>query len=200
MIYIIRHGQTDLNKERLLQGRSDEPLNGEGIRQAEEAASWFRSSGIVIDRVISSPLGRAVQTAKIITGGGVSLETDDRLLEMDYGPYEGTSLLDPPPEIITFFSDFVNNPAPAGMEPLDHVVQRLGGFLESLKHEIREGENILISTHAIAMKGALEYLDPEPDGKYWARHIANCEVYETSYEAGGYSAPVPSLNLHKSRV
>ena len=66
MIYIIRHGQTANNKAKLLQGRSDIPLNKDGIRQAEAAAKWFRDQQIRIDRVYSSPLIRAVETAKII--------------------------------------------------------------------------------------------------------------------------------------
>ena len=196
MIYLIRHGQTKLNKDRVLQGRSDEPLNDIGRKQAEEARDWFRSEGINIDRVWSSPLRRATQTARIIAGEDVPLVTDDRLLEMDYGPYEGTSLLAPPPEILTFFSDFVNNPAPEGMESLEHVTQRLGGFIEELKGKVRDDENILISTHAIAMKGALEYLSPKSDGSYWGKHLANCEIYETDLS----SVPVPSLNLHNKQV
>ena len=62
-IYIIRHGQTDLNKKRVLQGRVDEPLNEDGIRQAEAAAELLRSLDIVVDSVWSSPLQRAMDTA-----------------------------------------------------------------------------------------------------------------------------------------
>ncbi|MBR1752384.1 MAG: histidine phosphatase family protein [Ruminococcus sp.] len=63
MIYIIRHGKTELNKNNVLQGRSDHPLNDEGIKQAQRAAELFK--GISLDYVYSSPLIRAVQTAKI---------------------------------------------------------------------------------------------------------------------------------------
>ncbi len=64
MIYIIRHGQTELNSKRVLQGRSDYPLNEIGIQQAKEAAEKLQ--GITFDTVYSSPLIRALQTAKII--------------------------------------------------------------------------------------------------------------------------------------
>lgn len=197
-IYFIRHGQTDLNKKRVLQGRSDQPLNEEGRLQAEEAGKKLSDSGITIDEIWSSPLQRATATANIVCGNvdGAALHTDERLLEMDYGPYEGTDLLSPPPEIMEFFSDFVHNPAPEGMESLEHVVQRLGSFLEDLRDELAgsgsESEpdrNILISTHAIAMKGALEYLSPDSEGAYWSTHIANCEIYVTHLENGTYSVP-----------
>lgn len=188
-IYIVRHGQTDLNKKHVMQGRIDEPLNEDGIRQAEEAARQLKDMGVTIDMVWSSPLQRARDTARIIAGDA-PLRTDERLLEMDYGPYDGTDLMSPPPEIMEFFSDFVNNPAPPGMEPLPSIVQRLGEFLEELREDPPEG-SVLISTHAIAMKGALEYLTPESEGSYWDKHIKNCDIYVTRLEDGEYTVPAP---------
>lgn len=187
-IYIIRHGQTNLNKKQVLQGRVDEPLNSDGIRQAKAAATRLESLGVTIDQVWSSPLGRARDTARIVAGDNVPIRTDDRLLEMDYGPYEGADLATPPEEIITFFSDFAHQPAPEGMEPLTDVVQRLGSFLEELRQGPPEG-NILVSTHAIAMKGALEYLTPESGGSYWGKYIKNCDIYVTTLEDGVYTVP-----------
>ena len=109
MIYIIRHGKTERNQANVLQGRSDYPLNDEGIRQAEAAADRLRN--IRFDHVFSSPLTRAVQTAKIVVPD-LEPVIDERLIEMDYGPYEGTDLNRLPPEILFFFRDFVHNPAP----------------------------------------------------------------------------------------
>ncbi len=189
-IYIIRHGQTDLNLKRVLQGRSDMPMNDTGISQAEEAARLFREKGIEFDMIWSSPLQRAVRTGRIVAGEETPLKTDDRLLEMDYGPYEGADLMSPPPEITRFFGDFVHEKAPEGMEQLDQVVQRLGEFLEELRADGPEG-NILLSTHAIAMKGGLEYLTPGSEGSYWNTHISNCEVYLTRLEDGVFSLPEP---------
>lgn len=186
MYYIVRHGQTEGNKKKTLQGRSNLPLNDEGKKQAEQLAAYFKEQGIVIHKVYSSPLIRAVDTAKIISGADQVVE-DDRLLEMDYGPYEGIGLENPPKEIITFFSDFVHNPAPEGMESLQSVTERLGDFLESVKAESEE--NILISAHAISMKGALEYLTPESKGTYWSKYIANCGVYGFDVENGEYTVP-----------
>lgn len=187
-IYIIRHGQTELNRKRIMQGRSDHPLNAEGVAQAEAAGEELRSLGIHFDCIWSSPLQRAVQTARIIAGDDTPLTTDEKLLEMDYGPYEGVSLKELPEELLHFFSDFTGNPAPEGMEPLDHIVQRLGQFLEGLRED-PPGGNVLVATHAIAMKGALEYLTPDADGSYWSKYIGNCEIYHTRLEDGIYSLP-----------
>ena len=194
MIYIIRHGQTELNHANVLQGRSDCPLNEKGIVQAREVGQWFTDQGIVFSYVYSSPLKRAILTAELIASQK-QIMIDDRLIEMDYGPYEGMDLKNPPPEIITFFSDFVNNPAPKGMEPLSKVVQRTGAFLENIK-EMRG--NILISTHAIAMKGALEYLTPDSNGSYWSKYIGNCAVYAVSNIDGQIGVPEEVITKEKS--
>lgn len=192
MLYIIRHGQTANNKKKLLQGRSDTLLNEEGRQQALQASDWFAAQGIRFSKVYSSPLRRAVETAELIAGPGAGILTDDRLLEMDYGPYEGMELEKPAPEIIRFFSDFVHQPAPDGMEPLSSVTRRLGLFLEEILPEA-ESENVLISTHAIAMKGALEYLTPESGGSYWSKYIGNCSVYALDVTAGTVPHEVWSL-------
>ena len=209
MIYIIRHGKTEMNRAGALQGRSDHPLNEEGIAQAEKAGKLFRTAGITFDRVYSSPLIRAVQTAQLATADeSPEIVIDDRLIEMEYGPYEGMTMEDPAPEVLEFFRDFVHNPAPDGMEQLSSVTGRLGEFLEELRADlirgaaasgdgcaardscIDGGANILISTHAIAMKGALEYLTPASGGSYWSKFIGNCAVYVTEITEDGFTVPV----------
>ena len=108
-----------MNNKKALQGRSNFPLNEAGTAQAKEAA--VKLQGVRFSKVYSSPLKRTVQTARIVAPD-LEPMIDDRLIEMDYGPYEGVDLNHLPPEIMTFFSDFVHNPAPEGMEQLDSVV------------------------------------------------------------------------------
>jgi broad specificity phosphatase PhoE len=187
MIYVIRHGQTALNSAHAWQGRSDAPLNATGEEQAREAGRRLAKRGIAFSHVFSSPLVRAVQTAELIAPS-VPVRIDKRLIEMDYGPYEGIDLKTPPTEIIKFFSDFVNNPAPEGMEQLTDVVQRTGEFVEEVKGL---GGNVLISTHTIAMKGILEYLTPTSRGSYWSKHLGNCEVYTVANGRGRLDVPRP---------
>ncbi len=176
MIYIVRHGQTDLNNRHVLQGRSDWPLNEAGREQVLQAAQMLQ--GISFSRVYTSPLIRAVETARIIAPG-VTPVPDVRLIEMDYGRYDGLDLKALPEEVLTFFRDFVHNPAPETMEPLAEVVRRTGEFMEEC---CRSSENILIATHAIAMKGILEYLTPSSCGSYWSKYIGNCAVYVTEFQ------------------
>mmetsp|Transcript_46951 Transcript_46951/g.106449 ORF Transcript_46951/g.106449 Transcript_46951/m.106449 type:complete len:225 (+) Transcript_46951:66-740(+) len=92
---LVRHGETDWNKQQRLQGQLDVPLNDEGRRQAEEIGQWFRS--VAVDRVISSPLSRATQTASAILAGHphVTLETDPGFQEFNLGKLQGMYLQDP---------------------------------------------------------------------------------------------------------
>ena len=187
VIYLVRHGETELNVKRVLQGRSDYPLTETGVKQAQEVADWFRDQGVVFDRVYSSPLTRAMQTARIIVGDGTEIIPEERLLETDYGPYEGCSLSDPAPELRYFFEDFINHPAPEGMEQLSQVIERVGAFLDELRDE---PGTILLSTHAIALKGGLEHLMPESKGQWWNTFISNCCVFRIDREDGIYATPV----------
>ncbi|MBQ5952402.1 MAG: histidine phosphatase family protein [Lachnospiraceae bacterium] len=183
MIYIIRHGKTDLNRARVLQGRSNYPLNKEGVREAQQAAEALQ--GIRFSHVFSSPLTRAVQTAQIVAPY-LAPVIDERLIEMEYGPWEGLGLDRLAPEVLSFFRDFVHTPAPTGMEQLSSVVARGGAFLEEIRG--LPGD-ILISTHAVAMKGLLEYLTPESRGSYWPKPIGNCAVYAAKNENGTFGVP-----------
>ena len=129
-----------------------------------------------------------MQTAKIVAGDAFLIIMDDRLIEMDYGPYEGMDLQNPAPEVVEFFRDFVHHPAPEGMEQLRDVVARLGSFLEEIREEA-DGRNILISTYAIEMKGVLEYLTPGSNGAYWSKYIGNCAVYAAENADGKIGIP-----------
>ena len=77
MIYVVRHGQTDWNLEGRFQGRIDIPLNEKGKSQAKKTKE--KLEGIKFDKVFSSPLKRALETAKIITDEPIDI--DDRIIE-----------------------------------------------------------------------------------------------------------------------
>ena len=187
MLYIIRHGQTAKNKQKVLQGRSDLPLNEEGRRQSLDAGAALAEHGVKAARVYSSPLIRAVETAQLACGTD-DVVTDERLIEMDYGPYEGMDLTSPAPEVMAFFMDFAGTPAPEGMEQLSAVVERTGQFADEIIEEAKDGD-VVISTHAIAMKGFLEYLTPDSNGSYWSKYVGNCEIYAVPVTEEGYGIP-----------
>jgi phosphoserine phosphatase len=90
-IYLVRHGQTSWNQNQRLQGLRDIPLNCEGIRQSHRLAEWYQKARL--GRIVSSPLVRARRTAQILTKGSTRVTIiDDRLREIDHGPWTGLRL------------------------------------------------------------------------------------------------------------
>lgn len=82
-ICIVRHGETDWNKEGRCQGKTNISLNENGIAQAENLKNKLNISKI--DVCFVSPLKRALETAKIITDDKLDLIIDDRIVERDFG-------------------------------------------------------------------------------------------------------------------
>jgi broad specificity phosphatase PhoE len=85
-MYLVRHGETEWSRARRHTGRTDLPLSPVGEAEAKALGQHLR--GLEVDRVLSSPMTRAVTTARL-AGFGDRLETSDALLEFDYGDYEG---------------------------------------------------------------------------------------------------------------
>jgi len=84
----LRHGATDWNRQGLFQGRTDNPLNDDGIAQAHAAAEKLRT--VALAHVVSSPLLRAVQTAEVIANiASRTVTLDHGLIELDFGSFEG---------------------------------------------------------------------------------------------------------------
>jgi len=86
-VYLVRHGETQWNAERRIQGQSDSPLTDKGVQQAWQVAERARTLGIT--HVISSDLGRTQQTARIIADAcGCDVTLEPRLRELDMGVLE----------------------------------------------------------------------------------------------------------------
>ncbi len=87
-IYLIRHGQTDWNKEGRFRGRADVPLNDYGHREAEALAKHLATVGA--NACYSSPLSRARETAEIIARPhSLEVSPDDGIIDVDYGEWQG---------------------------------------------------------------------------------------------------------------
>ena len=123
MIAFARHGETPPNRAGLLLGRSDAALTDQGRVQAERLAAAL--SGLDVARVLTSPLRRACDTAAPIAAAcGRSVEVDDRLIEIDYGEWEGRPFTDLDPDVVAHWrrdSAFV----PPGGESLEVVAGRV---------------------------------------------------------------------------
>ncbi len=176
LIYIIRHGETDLNVQGVLQGCLDEPLNESGVALARITGEGMR--GIRFDGCFSSPLKRAAETARLVLeacGSPLPLRFDDRLREITFGVAEGRpkATLGEPARV--FFADpFCYEPFPGG-ETVAQVCARTQAFLQELLAR-DDGKTYLVSTHGCALRAMLNRLYADP-ADFWHRHVPyNCSV------------------------
>ena len=88
-IYLLRHAQTDWNKQGIVQGKQDISINAEGRAEAEKAKQYFETCNVVFDNIYTSTLKRTIQTAEIITGkSSDSFSKEKQLDERALGEWE----------------------------------------------------------------------------------------------------------------
>lgn len=167
-LYIIRHGETEWNKEKRLQGRSDIELNDYGIELAEITAEALKD--VKFDMIYSSPLKRAYKTAEIIRRDrNVEILTDDRLKEMCFGEYEGKITGTLPDEFWKFFDDPVNFRPANGGESYEDVVKRASSFIDEIVVPASEKyERMLIVAHGALNKALMITLNHQGIEDYWS--------------------------------
>jgi alpha-ribazole phosphatase/probable phosphoglycerate mutase len=173
-IYVTRHGQTDYNKKRMMQGRSDIPLNEVGIAQAK--ATRERLGDIKFDAVYSSPLTRAVQTAEIV--GNVSRDeiiTDERVIEACFGKYELMNYYSTGLPMMAYWSFPEIFKAPEGVETIKEMIDRTTSFLKEL--EQKDYENVLVACHGGIIRPIRGYLENRKNGIIWRPRPKNCEIF-----------------------
>jgi alpha-ribazole phosphatase/probable phosphoglycerate mutase len=182
-IWIARHGQTDLNRDKRMQGLTDCPLNAKGIMQARQSRKNI--GAVYFDAVYASPLERARVTGSIIGNVGLSeVIVDERLIETDFGRYEKCKyyLMGPAMTLYWMFPKVF--PVPDTVETLDSMKARASSFLREL--ESRDYENVLVACHGGIMRALCGYLDEAPDGLHWER-AKNCEIRVYEYNDGKHT-------------
>ena len=175
-LYVLRHGQTQLNSERRLQGHMQTELNDVGIAQAEMVASILNDKGITFDRIYSSPLERAIRTGEIATG--VSRESfviDHNLTEIDFGINEGRKYDELQGASGNIFLSPETYLPPEGGESLESLRNRMKHFLERMRDEECEG-NVLAVSHGTAIHMILLYLRGMSLSELWTEHVGNCNA------------------------
>lgn len=174
-ILLTRHGQTDWNVLRKIQGKTDIELNEIGIRQAQEAREKLLDYDI--DLIIASPLKRAKKTAEIIAEGkNIPMIIDEALSERSFGKNEGKT-----PEEINFDEvwNYKLNKKYEDAESVGELFDRVNTFLNSLKDKYPD-KTILLVTHGGVTVPIRAHFEGIPDGMEVLRGlgIENCEVIE----------------------
>lgn len=163
MIYFVRHGQTDLNKQHVFQGSIDEPLNELGMLQAIEVATKLKNEKI--DVIYSSPLKRAYTTAEAVNKfHNVEILKDKRISELNLGKLEGQHYDKESLEKL------IKSSKEYGGEGVEDLIKRVKKFLQDIENQ--KGKNILVVAHGGVYKAMYFCLT----GEKTEVNINNCEV------------------------
>ena len=188
-IYIIRHGITEWNELKRLQGQTDIPLAEEGRALARLTGRGMKN--VHLDKCFCSPLSRARETAQLVLGErDVPVIIDPRIREISFGILEGTSFKNPAyamphPEKFIFMTDPEGYEAPENGEDFRMLRARCKDFLTDLPSLCRDGEQVLISTHGAASRALLAGITGAALRDFWAGCVPpNCSVTIARFEDG----------------
>lgn len=188
-LYIVRHGQTEWNVQKRLQGHKDSPLTKLGILQAQWARDGMKD--IPIDVIYSSTTGRAYKTAQIIRGSReIPIIAEKNLRELNMGNWEGQRALDIEKEDPKKYHCFWNTPhlykATSGETYFD-VQKRALKVVKNIIN-LHKGKTVLIVTHTTTLKLIMAYFEGRPLSKLWdLPYIHPCsismvEIKDTGWE------------------
>ena len=180
MITFVRHGQTANNRDARLQGRIDAPLTELGRAQAGAAARALAACGATL--VVTSPLQRAVVTAETIaTTLGVPVEVDARLVELDYGDWDGRRLAEIP---AADWQRWRADPAfaPPGGESLVAVGERVAGFCAE---RVQPDVHVVAVSHVSPIKAAVAWALGVDEAVTWRMHLDVASITRMGVRAGG---------------
>lgn len=170
-IYVTRHGQTDMNLTNKVCGRTDVALNAEGCRQAVMLKEQLIRKEP--DIIISSPMLRTMQTSQIVSGGEIPIFTDMRLIEQNYGIYEGVDRFD---------EGFLNNKRmfaykyPCGESMMD-VAHRAYAVLDELKVKYSD-KRVLLVTHGGVCRLINTYFEDMTNEEFFHFTMGNAQLLE----------------------
>lgn len=178
-LYLLRHGQTEFNVKKLVQGRCDSPLTDLGRKQAGMAAAWLKGHDVVPDKVVSSPLGRAMDTAQLVAtellGPDAAVESCEGIIERCYGTFEEGPHDAPPTDVWDPGEDLV----PFGGEGSKALQERMVATLTNLISA--EGiETLLAVSHGSASRQFIKAAAPE--GFKLPAKLPNCAIMIFDFE------------------
>lgn len=165
-IYLTRHGQTEWNLQKRLQGWKNSPLTPLGIKQAVSLGK--RLENVELDVIYTSPIERAYKTSEIIRGDkDIEIITHDGLKELNFGLLEGVSVeeINKNVEYAKQYNNLFNNPSkyiPFEGETYEKIIDRISKAMDEI---IKKNENkkVLIVTHGMTLKMLLYYFTPNMD-------------------------------------
>lgn len=179
-IYLVRHGETEWNKEYRLQGQADTRLNDYGRELAQITAEALKD--IPFDVIYHSPLNRAEETAVILKKSRtIDIIADERIKEMSFGTAEGCHILsiknnpeDPMYNFLKHPGDYI---PPENGERFEEVAARSAEFMkETILPLEGKYQNVLIVAHGAVNRTILNAIAGIPVSDFWNIRLKNCAV------------------------
>lgn len=196
MLYVVRHGQTEWNIETRFQGQQDSPLSALGQQQAHNSAAYLAHTGI--ERLYTSPLGRAWKTAGVISERiGQDRITEERLKECSFGACEGMTFAEIekafPGKTAWRDADRWSRPYPDAESYAD-VVHRVRSFAdETLRGALRaDGPVLCTVAHGMLNRCLVGYLCGWTNEEILSAHQDNDEIFLLT-DKGAERIRVPGL-------
>lgn len=196
-LYMIRHAESEANKKRIMASRLPFPLTTSGKADADLIASQLKDI-VSIDKIISSPLIRANQTAEsFATVFNLEIIVDQRIQEQELGRYSGMSYdevkQEPQYEKGTHKRwDWIPE---GGGESYFDIAKRITSFFNDL--DLDSNSNVLIVTHAVAFRLIRAVLEDSLP-KYPENFPNNGEIWKVNFEGVGHHHSIESIFLGNS--
>lgn len=200
-ILLVRHGQTEWNREEIFRGGADIPLNETGLKQAR--ALGQRLAGERLSAVYCSPLSRALVTAEVIGGpGGLHPRTVDGLADMNYGEWEGhqhTQVKERYPDLYARWTVEPHLVRPPGGEMLEEVRRRATAALSAIAADSPETAVVVVS-HRVVNKLLLCVALGIGDDGFWRIRQDTCCLNILERDAGRTSVVLLNDTCHLSGI
>lgn len=183
-VFLLRHGETDFNREHRCQGTSDLALTEFGRQQAREIAAHL--SGKPLDAIYSSHLQRATHTARIVSrchGLPIAIEPD--LRELDHGELEGLTFVEIRSRYAEFLERWRAEPAKLllpGGERLSDVEERVWRALNRIVERHEPHHTILVVSHNFPILSVLCRISETPLNHYRTFHLDPCGLTHLGYD------------------
>lgn len=181
LIYIVRHGVTEWNALKKVQGSADIPLAQDGIRLAKLTGEALKD--VPFDICFSSPLSRARQTAQLILRDRkIPLALDKRIQEIDFGVLEGTRFREPDGKITNkemeiFFTDPWRFERPENGENIEDICRRTKEFWEEkINDPALLDATVLVASHGCAVRALLRNVYDDKKDFWHGKVPPNCGV------------------------
>ena len=172
-LYVVRHGQTDQNVLGLVQGDTESDLTEKGREEAKALQELVES--LDIDVVVSSPLRRALDTAKLITNNKKEIIIDDRLIERDFGLSEGKPVDE---ELTVKYWNFKLNTDINEVEKVQDLMFRITEFIEDMRNKY-DDKKVLVVAHSAILRAIHYAISGIPeDGDLLKIEIPNLRIIE----------------------